>query len=100
MLGMSRAVQDEKTVEFEFLRIERRADGIYYVAQPGGRPGVDFKLGSLRGQEAVFENAGHADHLKKIIYRKNSDGSLTARIEGEEKGQPFSQEWQYWPQPR
>jgi Domain of unknown function (DUF6265) len=45
MLGMSRTIAGEKTVEFEYLRIEQRADGIYYVAHPKARcPGTDFKL--------------------------------------------------------
>jgi hypothetical protein len=98
MLGMSRTVRGDKTVAFEFIRLESRSDGIFYVAQPQGRPPVDFKLASLHDQEATFVNPGHADHLKKIVYRKNADGSLTARIEGQEGGQAFSQEWQLQPQ--
>ena len=43
---MSRTVAGGRTTSFEFMRIEARADGIYYVAQPGGRPPVDFKLAS------------------------------------------------------
>src|ERR1700730_11825374 len=31
MMGLSRTVTQGKTVEFEYLRIEQRADGIYYV---------------------------------------------------------------------
>jgi len=98
MLGMSRTVRGGKTVAFEFIRLESRPDGIFYVAQPQGHPPVDFKLAELQGQEATFVNPGHNDHLKKIVYRKNLDGSLTARIEGEDAGQAFSQEWLYQPQ--
>ena len=36
--------QGEKAIGFEFLRIEFRADGVFYVAQPGGRPKTEFKL--------------------------------------------------------
>ncbi len=97
MLGVSRTLAGGKTVSFEFMRIEARPDGIYYVAQPGGRPGVDFKLARNPGQEAVFENPGHADHLKHIIYRKNADGSMTARIEGENSGKPFAVDYPYRP---
>ena len=43
LIGMSRTVVAGRTTAFEFVRIEARADGIYYVAQPGGRPPVDFK---------------------------------------------------------
>jgi hypothetical protein len=29
--------------------------------------------------ELVFVNPGHADRLKKVIYRRGADGNLTAR---------------------
>jgi len=38
MLGMSRTLSGERMVAFEFLRIETRPDGIFYVAQPRGNP--------------------------------------------------------------
>jgi hypothetical protein len=82
MIGVGRTIAGGKTVEFEYLRIEQRAEQIYYVASPKGRcPGTDFKLTRLAGQEATFENPTH-DFPKRIIYRKNSDGSLTASIDG------------------
>jgi len=82
MLGMSRTVAGDRTVEFEYLRLEKRADAIYYVAHPKARyPGTDFKLTRLSGHEATFENPTH-DFPKRIIYRKGSDGSLTASIDG------------------
>jgi hypothetical protein len=95
MVGMGRTLANGKVREFEFLRIEARPDGIYYVAHPNARPGVDFKLAQWDGREAVFVNPGHADHLKKIIYRKNPDGSVTARIEGEDNGKLFAVDFPY-----
>lgn len=84
MMGMSRTVVGDKTVEFEYLRIEQRADGIYYVAHPKARcPGTDFKLTRASATEAVFENPQH-DFPKRIIYRKGADDSLTASIDGGE----------------
>jgi hypothetical protein len=84
MMGMSRTVAGEKTVEFEYLRIEQRADGIYYVAHPKARcPGTDFKLTKASATEAVFENPQH-DFPKRVIYRKTADDSLTASIDGGE----------------
>jgi len=90
MMGVSRTVAGEKTVEFEYLRIEQRADGIYYVAHPKARcPGTDFKLTSASASEAIFENPQH-DFPKRIIYRKTADG-LTASIDAGEgsKGMSF-----------
>jgi Domain of unknown function (DUF6265) len=92
MLGMSRTVAGSRTVEFEFLRIEQREDGIYYVAQPKGRcPATDFKLTRAGAQEAVFENPQH-DFPKRIIYRKTAEDSLTASIDAGEgsKAMTFS----------
>ncbi len=84
MLGMSRTVAGGKTAEFEFLRIEQREDGIYYVAQPKGRcPHTDFKLTRVTAGEAVFENPTH-DFPKRIIYKKAAEDSLTASIDGGE----------------
>jgi Domain of unknown function (DUF6265) len=92
MLGMSRTLAGSRTVEFEFLRIEQREDGIYYVAQPKGRcPATDFKLTRAGAQEAVFENPQH-DFPKRIIYRKTAEDSLTASIDAGEgsKAMTFS----------
>jgi hypothetical protein len=84
MMGMSRTIAGEKTVEFEYLRIEQRADGIYYVAHPKARcPGTDFKLTRTSATEVVFENPQH-DFPKRIIYRKTADDGLTASIDGGE----------------
>jgi len=95
LIGASRTVEGGRTVAFEFLRIEARADGIYYVAQPGGRPPVDFKLSSDNASELVFLNPGHADHLKRIIYRRQGDGGLEARVEGEDEGRAFAVDYPY-----
>ena len=90
MMGMSRTVAGEKTVEFEYLRIEQRADGIYYVAHPKARcPGTDFKLTRASATEAIFENPQH-DFPKRIIYRKGADDSLTASIDAGEGTQSMS----------
>src|SRR5262245_51251600 len=81
MLGVSRTVRGDKVVEFEYLRIESRADGLYYVAQPGGRPPTSFKLTKWDGTEAIFENPQH-DFPKRIIYRKQPENVVVVRIDG------------------
>jgi hypothetical protein len=92
MIGVGRTIAGDKTVEFEFLRIEQRGDNVFYVANPNGQcPQTDFKLTRLSGQEAVFENPEH-DFPKRVIYRKQSDGSLLASVDGGEgtKSQSFA----------
>jgi hypothetical protein len=96
MLGVSRTVAGGRTVSFEFLRIESRADGTFYVAQPQGRPPVEFKLTQRAENRAVFENLQH-DHPKIIRYSKEVDGSLHAEIEGDEKGTHKKMEFRFQP---
>ena len=95
LVGMGRTVEGGRTVAFEFLRIEAREDGIYYVPQPNGRPPVEFKLASESGSELVFLNPGHADHLKRIIYRREGDDRVAARVEGEDGGRAFASDFPY-----
>lgn len=94
ILGMSRTLRGNRMVAFEFLRIVEREDGIYYLAQPGGRPATDFKLTSFDGSTAIFENPQH-DFPKRILYRKNPDGSLTARIDGGDGVAPGAREFHF-----
>jgi len=95
LIGMSRTLRDGKTSAFEFLRIVARDDGVFYVAQPQGRPPVEFRLQSLEGKQAVFVNPGNADHLQRIVYRRNADGSLAARVEGADGDKSFAQDYLY-----
>jgi hypothetical protein len=88
MLGVSRTLKGEKAIGFEFLRIEFRADGVFYVAQPGGRPKTEFKLTAADGKSATFENPAH-DHPKLIRYTRTEDGSLRADLDGAEGKQSF-----------
>jgi Domain of unknown function (DUF6265) len=100
LIGMSRTVAGGKTVFFEYLRIETRGTDIYYVAHPKARaPGTDFKLSRLTGQEAIFENHAH-DFPKRIIYRKNGDGTLTARVEGNGTEKEKPRDFHFLPIPR
>jgi len=95
LIGMSRTLRAGKTASFEFLRIVARDDGVFYVAQPRGKPPVEFRLQSLDEMQAVFVNPGHADHLRRIVYRRNVDGTLTATIEGVDGGKSFAEDYVY-----
>jgi len=88
MLGVSRTLKGERLVGFEFLRVEFRKDGVFYVAQPGGGPKTEFKLTAFDGKSATFENPEH-DHPKLIRYSLNPDGSLKAELDGKEGKQAF-----------
>ncbi len=97
MIGMGRTLAGGRTVFYEYLRLEQRADGIYYVAHPKARtPGTEFKLTRLQGREATFENPAH-DFPKKITYARNADGSLSARVEGDGSEKEKPQEFHFQP---
>ncbi len=88
MLGVARTLKGDRAIAFEFLRIEFRNDGIFYVAQPGGKPKTEFKLTASDGKSATFENPEH-DHPKLIRYSVTPDGGLKAELDGTEGKQSF-----------
>jgi Domain of unknown function (DUF6265) len=90
LVGAGHTVNQGKTQSFEFLRIEARGDGIYYVAKPSGQPEAAFKLESIAMDDKdaifLFVNEAH-DFPQRIIYRRGSEGWLYATIEGKLNGQ-------------
>lgn len=87
MIGMSRTIRDGKMRTFEFLRIEERPEGVFYVAHVNGKPGEDFKLSTASSTEAIFEDPTR-DFPKRIAYKRTADG-VHATVEGTREGKPF-----------
>jgi len=85
LLGMSRTVKGNRTTEWEFLRIADEGGRLAYVARPSGQAENVFPLKTLSETEVVFEDPKH-DFPQRIVYRRNADGSITARVEGEMGG--------------
>jgi hypothetical protein len=86
MLGISRTIEDGKTVEFEFMQIQEGAGGdLLFIAKPSGQPQAMFKLIKGNAREVIFENPTH-DFPQRVIYRLQGDGSLLGRIEGVSQG--------------
>lgn len=86
MLAVSRTIRGDRMVGFEFLRIVSRDGALVYIAQPGGRPPVEFRMTSGAAGSAVFENPQH-DHPRVIRYTRTGV-TLTAEVEGVENGKP------------
>jgi hypothetical protein len=93
MLGTARHVKDDKTVFFEFLRLEGSEADVVYWASPRGGPPTPFRLQKVEGRRASFYNPDH-DYPQWIIYQRSGD-TMTARIEGVEDGRPKSTEWKW-----
>ncbi len=83
MIGMGREVKKDKLSFHEYLRLEERADGIYYVAQPFGKSSTDFRLTKNDDSILVFENPQH-DFPNCIKYKKQKDGSIQVLGSGQE----------------
>ncbi len=97
MLGFHRTVSQDSSTFFEYLRIEKRPEGIFYTASPSDRPAVSFALTGSGNRKIVFENPDH-DHPKRIIYWLEGKERLHARIEGD-GGSSDSQEWIWYRTP-
>ena len=84
--GESYFIKDgEKTVS-EYLRIELFGSEIFYTSRVShNKYPVSFKLIKVGGKTFTFENSDH-DFPQRIIYRLKEDGSLHARIEGQQTG--------------
>ena len=93
MIGVSQTVSQGKTQDFEYLRLELRPDGIFYVAVPSGKKETSFRLsGRTRdGENEIFTFENPVDEFpQRIIYRRGSEGWLYAHVEGKLNGAPRS----------
>lgn len=90
MIGGSTTASRDSTLEIEFLRIhEGKRGSLNYIASPSGQKTTSFSLVSYSSNELVFENLKH-DFPQRIIYKRDGDSLLTARVEGLHKGKEFA----------
>ena len=86
MLGIGRTVKQGRTSEFEFMQIREQPDGaLVFIAQPGGQRTTVFPLLRISHAEAAFENPQN-DFPQRIVYAKDGETKLRARIEGTRSG--------------
>jgi hypothetical protein len=80
LLNLSTTTLDDELVSFEYARIEARAGGVVFVAQPGGAAPVEFALVEAAARRVVFANPAH-DFPQQVSYWRD-DGGLHAEIVG------------------
>ena len=93
LLGMSQTVVQGKTQDYEYLRIEPRPDGVYYVALPSGQNATSFKfegktlvtMGDRSDDAFVFTNPT-LEFPQKLTYRRATHGWLYASVTGKVAG--------------
>src|SRR6185436_19304882 len=85
ILGIGRTVKEGKTIGWEYMRIEERTDGVYFVSRPHENTDeTAFKLIESKNGRFVFENKEH-DFPQRVIYTTRRS-SLKGRIEGLSNG--------------
>src|SRR5690349_19321834 len=92
MVGAGHTVMGGKTQDYEFVRLEVRPEGLYYVVVPMGQKEQTFKLVDARKDEVssaqifTFDNVS-SEFPQHIVYRRGGEGWLYAGIEGTLSGQ-------------
>ena len=90
MIGASQTAGQGKTLDYEFLRLEPRADGVYYVALSSGKKETSFRLTgkTADGPDEIFTfERSEDDFPKRIVYRRATEGWLYAEVQGNVQGQ-------------
>lgn len=90
LLGTSSTIHQGRTQSYEYLRIESRPEGVFYVALPSGQRETAFKLIAINTEDKdtifVFTNPEN-DFPQRISYRRGTEGWLYATIDGKIKGE-------------
>ncbi len=76
---------NEKTQDYEYLRLEARPDGVYYVAIPSGKKEVAFKLTGVADEKGakLFTFSNAVDEFpQRIVYGHGAGGWLYAQVLG------------------
>ncbi|HEX7273925.1 MAG TPA: DUF6265 family protein [Casimicrobiaceae bacterium] len=92
MVGISQTIVQEprrgtgpRTQDYEYLRLEARPDGVYYVVVPSGEKETTFKLGTVGDTmgRTTYPFANLRDEFpQRIVYMRGSDGWLYAQVTG------------------
>ena len=89
MVGAGHNVFRDRTVSYEYLRLESNADGVFYVAVPSGQKETPFKLTSTRkdGPDEIFTFSNAANPFPQFIsYRRATGGWLYVEVFGKQAG--------------
>jgi hypothetical protein len=102
MVGINHTIVSEgnlsKTQEYQYLRLEERTDGVYYVAIPSGKEEATFKLASVGeelGHMAYTFNNKLDEFPQQIVYMRGKQGWLYAKVSGKTGNQAHPTEVTY-----
>ncbi len=94
MIGVSQTVERGVTQGFEYLRLEPRPEGVFYVNVSSGKTETAFRFEgetvdkTLDRNDAVFTfvNPKPEEFPERISYRRATEGWLYASVEGKVNG--------------
>ncbi len=93
MLGVSQTVDKGATQGYEYLRLEPRPGGVFYVAAPSGKPEIAFRFegettDKTNGRDdTIFTFVNPAQEFPQLIsYRRAKGGWVYATVEGKVGG--------------
>jgi hypothetical protein len=84
MLGLTRYLDKKRATSWEFTVIERADTMTMFIPQTKSEAPDTFRLRTLVDEAAIWEREGE-DFPLRIMYRLTSDGSLIARLEGDDR---------------
>ena len=85
LVGASHTVAQGRTQDFSHLRIEPRADGVFYVITPARQPEIAVRLSGQEsdGPDRIFTfTTTSASFPQRILYRRGTEGWLYVHVEG------------------
>jgi hypothetical protein len=94
MLGMSRTVHGDSTVETEMVMLREEGERLAYEAHPSGQSAATFRSAGITDTSVVFDNPTH-DFPQRIGYERRGADSLLAWIEGTMSGRNRRADFRY-----
>lgn len=92
MIGSGRTGTGDRIDHWEYMRIERGADGVLaFHGSPRGAPAVAFKASEVSARHITFANPGH-DFPQRVRYVATADG-IDAEVSLADGTKP--QRWRY-----
>lgn len=86
MLGVSRILQEDTVVEYEFLRIAEEDEALVFLVSPENHPPRLYKASEV-GVGAVTFVSSEDGAPQQLQFRRKSADTLSSRIESERQGQ-------------
>jgi hypothetical protein len=89
LIGAGQSVLRGRMQDYEFMRIEPRADGVFFTQFSGDRNETSFKLASTvtEDSDTIFTFTNTADAFPaRLVYRRGTGGWLYETIEGSLNG--------------